>query len=55
MSVDAHIQQLQQKHQALEDQLNDLTKTPSVSDDELARVKREKLKLKDEIARLSAA
>ena len=55
MPVDAHIAQLQQKHQALETKLADLTKTPSVSDVGLAMVKREKLKLKDEINRLNHA
>ena len=55
MSVDAHIAQLQQKHKALEAELSNLTKTPSASDMELARVKREKLKLKDEISRLNHA
>ena len=53
MPLDAHIDQLQQKHQALESQLSSLIKNPSATDTELAILKREKLKLKDEIYRLN--
>ncbi|MEM9732823.1 MAG: DUF465 domain-containing protein [Pseudomonadota bacterium] len=52
MSVDAHIQQLKQRHRSLEDQLHELTNSPSASDAERQAVKQQKLKLKDEIARL---
>lgn len=54
MSVDAHIHQLHQKHQSLEDQLAGLRTSPSANDIELLEIKREKLRLKDEIARLNA-
>jgi len=52
MSVEAHIQQLELRHQSLENQLAELSGMPSSSDKELSDVKRQKLKLKDEIVRL---
>lgn len=55
MSVEAHIQQLKQKHQLLETELANLSASPSVSDMEVAQVKRKKLQLKDEIHRLETA
>lgn len=54
MSVDARIDQLKQRHQNLESQLSGLAKEPSASDIELAEVKRQKLRLKDEINRLQS-
>ena len=55
MSITAHVEQLEQRHQNLESELAALVARPSSSDEELADVKRRKLKLKDEIARLKAA
>ncbi len=54
MSVQSHIQQLEQRHQSLEAELANLTASPSTSDIELADVKRKKLRLKDEISRLQS-
>lgn len=54
MSVNAHIQQLEQKHKMLESELASLSASPSASDLELLKVKREKLRLKDEISRLQS-
>jgi hypothetical protein len=54
MSVNAHIEQLVQRHQSLESELAGLISSPSTSDDTLADLKRRKLKLKDEITRLKA-
>lgn len=54
MSVEAHIEQLKERHTALESELSTLIASPSASDVELAEVKRQKLRLKDEINRLSA-
>jgi len=54
MSVEAHIEQLKERHTALESELSNLTASPSVSDVELAEVKRQKLRLKDEINRLQS-
>lgn len=55
MSIDSHIQQLQQKHISLENELSTLVSSPSVSDLKIAQLKREKLRLKDEIARLQSS
>ena len=55
MSVNAHIEQLEHRHKTLESELAELVLSPSTSDEELADVKRRKLKLKDEIARLKTA
>lgn len=52
MSVNAHIQQLEQKHRNLESTLSDLVSSPSAHDKELIDIKRQKLRLKDEIERL---
>lgn len=54
MSVTAHVEQLEQRHKLLESELAELVASPSVSDTQLSDVKRRKLKLKDEIARLKA-
>ena len=55
MSITAHVEQLEQRHQIFESELAALITRPSASDEELAEVKRRKLKLKDEIAPLKAA
>ncbi len=55
MSVEAHIQQLKQRHQSLEAQLDTLSSSPSASSIEVSEVKRRKLRLKDEISRLESA
>ena len=54
MSVEAHIQQLKERHMALESELSELISSPSASDQEKAEVKRQKLRLKDEINRLQS-
>ena len=52
MSLQAHIQQLEQQHQSLEAELASLSASPSVADDHLTELKRKKLLLKDKITRL---
>ena len=54
MALDAHIQSLVEKHQALEGQLAELAASPSVNHTELTLLKRRKLQLKDQIARLQS-
>ena len=53
MSVASHIQELRRKHQALSDQVETAERTPGVPVEEISKLKREKLRLKDEIDRLS--
>lgn len=54
MSLSGHLAELSQKHRVLEQKLQDALMHPSMSDEELAQLKREKLKIKDEIQRLSS-
>ncbi|MGB0922540.1 MAG: YdcH family protein [Alphaproteobacteria bacterium] len=50
MTVESHLTQLNRKHEALEKQLEDAMRHPATGDDEIAHLKREKLRIKDEIA-----
>jgi len=52
MRLDAHLGSLQRKHGDLEAQLSALAASPSADDAEIADIKRRKLALKDEIAKL---
>jgi hypothetical protein len=52
MSLQAHLSELHAKHKALEAELADAIAHPASSDEEIAQLKRKKLRLKDEIVRL---
>jgi hypothetical protein len=52
MAIQAHLAELEKRHQALEDELNEALAHPSTDDLKVAELKRRKLQLKDEIARL---
>jgi hypothetical protein len=52
MSIQSHLAELERKHQALEDELNDALAHPSIDDLTIAELKRRKLHVKDEIQRL---
>jgi len=52
MSIDAHIETLEKKHVALEAELHSALLHPSTGDTAIAQLKRQKLKIKDEIERL---
>ncbi len=53
MSVQSHLSELQRKHEALERRIADEQASPGSSDLEISALKREKLAIKDQIARLS--
>lgn len=53
MSVTDRIHSLQQKHEELDRQLHSESTRPHPDENTLARLKREKLALKDQIANLS--
>ena len=53
MSMTAHIDRLRERHAAVDGQLGELAQHPSADDTEITKLKREKLRLKDEIERLS--
>ncbi len=55
MSLQAHVAELERRHQALEKELREEMTRPSSNDVRVADLKRRKLHLKDEIARLKGA
>jgi hypothetical protein len=52
MAMQAHLAELERRHRALESEINEALAHPSADDLKLAEMKRRKLQLKDEIARL---
>jgi hypothetical protein len=52
MSLQSHLAELEKKHQALEDQINDCLVHPATDDLKVVELKRRKLHVKDEIERL---
>lgn len=54
MSVSAHLEELKRKHEALSDQVEQEQRAPGSSDLDVAELKKQKLRLKGEITRLSA-
>ena len=54
MTLQAHLSELISKHQALETELADAIAHPASTDQEIADIKRRKLKIKDEITRLES-
>jgi hypothetical protein len=55
MTVQAHLESLQKKHVALEEELRYAMTSPSMNDREIADIKRKKLRIKDEIQRLKSS
>lgn len=55
MSVQSHLSELRRKHETLSTQIEREQKSPGSDDLTIATLKKEKLKLKEEIARLSGA
>lgn len=53
MSVSAHLVELKKKHASLSTEVEEAQRAPSVDALEVAALKKQKLKLKDEIERLS--
>lgn len=53
MNVDAHLNELRKKHEALSVQVDKLQQTPSSDDLEVTNLKKEKLRLKEKIERLA--
>ena len=52
MAIESHLAELERRHQALEQEINDALAHPSTDDLKIAELKRKKLHVKDEIARL---
>ncbi|MCH9764467.1 MAG: DUF465 domain-containing protein [Alphaproteobacteria bacterium] len=54
MALSGHLQELSQRHRALERQIEEEMARPGSDDLEIRRMKQEKLKIKDEITRLES-
>jgi hypothetical protein len=52
MSMQSHLAELEKKHQALEDEINECLTHPATDDLTVLELKRKKLLVKDEIQRL---
>jgi len=52
MAIESHLAELEKRHEALEDQISEALSHPSTDDLQLLELKRRKLHVKDEIARL---
>ncbi len=55
MAMASHLAELAEKHRYLDEQIERAVASPGVDDAQILRLKREKLKLKDEMQRLSKA
>ena len=53
MSLSSHVEELKKKHRALSDQVQAAQRAPGASDLEIAELKKQKLRLKEEIERHS--
>lgn len=53
MSVSSHLEELKRKHETLSVQVKSEQRSPASSDFDIAEMKKQKLKLKEEIERLS--
>ena len=52
MAIESHLAELEKRHQALELEISEALTHPSTDDLQIAELKRKKLHVKDEIARL---
>lgn len=52
MSIESHLAELERRHEALEQEINEELAHPSADDLHIAELKRRKLYIKDEIERL---
>jgi hypothetical protein len=53
MSLSAHVHELRRKHQALSDQVEQAQRNPASDGLVIAEMKKQKLRIKEEISRLS--
>ncbi|PHQ84972.1 MAG: DUF465 domain-containing protein [Thalassobium sp.] len=53
MTLSSHLQELKRKHETLSEAVELAQRSPATDDLEIARMKKEKLHLKEEISRLS--
>lgn len=55
MALSSHLEELRKKHRNLSDQVEDAQKSPGARDFEITELKKQKLRLKEEIERLQSA
>ena len=55
MSLNSHLEELKRKHQALEQRVEDAQRAPGMSHLEISDLKKQKLRIKEEIERLSVS
>jgi hypothetical protein len=55
MAIEAHLTELERRHEALKQEIHDALTHPSADDLLIAELKRRKLHVKDEISRLKEA
>ncbi len=54
MSVNAHVEQLKRKHETLSEAVEAAQRSPGIDDLAIADLKKQKLRIKEEITRLSS-
>jgi hypothetical protein len=54
MSIVSHVQQLQKKHEALSTQIEQAQRSPATDDIHITELKKQKLRIKEEINKLSS-
>jgi hypothetical protein len=55
MSVESHLAELERRHRALDEEIQEAISHPGTDDLQIAELKRRKLHIKDEIARLKSS
>lgn len=55
MTVASHLQELRRKHETLSEMVEQAQRSPGIDDLKIAEMKKQKLKLKEEISRLTQA
>lgn len=53
MSLSSHLQELKKKHQVLSEKVEEAQRAPGTDDLQIADLKKQKLRLKEEITRIS--
>jgi hypothetical protein len=53
MSLSAHVEELKRRHKVLSEEVEAAQRAPGTADERIAEMKKQKLKLKEEIQRLS--
>ena len=54
MSLSSHLQELRKKHATLEQEVEEAQRSPSTDDLQITALKKQKLRIKEEIERISA-